>query len=370
MQRAFGVITKLDLCQTPTTYRDHYKKASAELIEKRFNPEHIYTACPRIQLLKENSDEYRIIDRKLRTFGDDLVEGFERSKAGLNKFIEYELPKTHLKQLIDLGRKRLVRYVIERLDKIKEKQLLPQNLAMMSIDEYIEQQNNECWDKTYFDKIFQPVFAKANHWHTTTMTQERARFIDDATQKFHDCFMDLTGEFVRRTHPIEQVIYQKHGYSKLQLNAHPTDNNAREALSMELEKMVDRTSDILAEHFYYKYICEMENILNEICPQMKDLYRTSLTLEKCINETHALILRVARPVIMATLRYSYLDNNVKQDAISELIYIVPAVAFNIANNADQDRGNGILGKEILKTAELLANTNEATTPLIRALFKK
>ena len=277
-----------------------------------------------------------------------MIEGFERTKAGLNKFIEYDLPKTHLKQLVDLGRKRLVRYVIERLDKIKEKQLLPQNLTMMSIDEYIEQQNNECWDKIYHEKIFQPVFAKANYWHTTTMTQERTRFIDDASQKFHDCFIDLTAEFVRRTHPIEQVIFQKHAYSKLQLNAHPTDNNTREALSIEFEKMVDRTSDILAEHFYYKYICEMENILNEICPEMKDLYRTSLTLEKCINQTHALILRVARSVIMATLRYSYLDYNVKQDAISELIHIVPAVAFNIAKNADQDGGVVFSEKKYLK----------------------
>ena len=61
MQRAFGVITKLDLCLTPTTYRDHYKKTYDELIEKRFNPGHIYTACARIQLLKENSEEYRIM---------------------------------------------------------------------------------------------------------------------------------------------------------------------------------------------------------------------------------------------------------------------------------------------------------------------
>ncbi|CAF3764414.1 unnamed protein product, partial [Rotaria sp. Silwood1] len=32
MQRAFGIITKLDLCQTPATYQDHYDKALNELI--------------------------------------------------------------------------------------------------------------------------------------------------------------------------------------------------------------------------------------------------------------------------------------------------------------------------------------------------
>ncbi|CAF0983340.1 unnamed protein product [Rotaria sordida] len=369
MQRAFGIITKLDLCQTPTIYQEHYEKASTELIDKHFKPEHIYAACSRIQILDENSEEFHVINRKLLSFGDDLKQGFERSKDGLNKFIEFELPKTHLKQLVDLGRMRLVRHVLERLDKIKQNQLWSQNLDMTSIDEYIKQHNTENWDQVYYEYIFQPAFAKANHWHTTIVTKERAKFVDNVKQKFHDSFLDLTGEFLKHSHPIEQLMFEAHGYSKLQLNAHPTDNDVRERLSIELEKIVDQTSNILAEHFYHQYICELENILNDICPQLKDLYHTKLTLEKCIYETHALILRVCRPVIMATLRYSHLDLPVKQDAINELIYIAPTVAFNIANIPDQDGDVGILGKEISKSAELLANKSEMTTSLIKTLFK-
>ncbi|CAF3900995.1 unnamed protein product [Rotaria sp. Silwood1] len=369
MQRAFGIITKLDLCQTPSIYQDHYDKAFNELIEKNFKPEHIYVACPRLQILDRSTEEFRIIDRKIHSFSDDLAQGFERSKDGLEKFIEYELPKTHLKQLIDLGRMRLVRHVLEGIDKIKEEKFLPQNLDI-SIDEYIKQQNIENWDQVYYENIFQPAFAKANHWHTTTITKERTKFIDDVKLKFHNFFLDLTKDFLKETHQIEQLMVETYGYTKLQLNAHPTDNQVREKLSIELEKLVDKASDILAEHFYDRYICELENILYDICPQLKDLYCTKLTLEKCRNETHALILRACRPVIMATLRYSHLDSAVKQDAINELIYIAPMVVFNIANASDKNNGGGLLSSIISKSVESLSSTNDMGTALIKTLFEK
>jgi hypothetical protein len=73
---------------------------------------------------------------------------------------------------------------------------------------------------------------------------------------------------------------------------------------------------------------------------------------------------------MATLRYSHLDPAVKQDAINELIYIAPTVAFNIANSPDRSGSSGILGMDIHKSVELLASKNEMTTSIIKTLFKK
>ena len=370
MQRAFGIITKLDLCQTPANYKDHYSKSYDELVDKRFKPEHIYVACPRLEIINPNSDEHQVISRKLNSFGNDLEHGFERSKEALNKFIEYELPKTHLKQLVELGRMRLTRPVSERLDQIKDKQLLPQNLADMSIDEYIKQQKTESWDQVYNDNIFQPAFAKANSWHTTIVTKERTEFIDDVRKTFHDSFLDRTQGFIKTIHEIEQLMFEEYGYNKLQLNSHPADNKVREELSMKLEKIVDETSDVLAKHFYHRYICGLENILNDVCPHLKDLYRTKLSLEKCTNETHALILRVCRPVITATLRYSHLDPAVKQDAINELIYIAPTVAFNIANATDRSGSSGILGLNIHQSVEVLAGKSQMTTSIINTLFNK
>ncbi len=367
MQRAFGIITKLDLCHTPAIYQDHYDKAYNELIEKKFKQEHIYVACPRMQIIDRNSEEHHNISLKLKSFGNNVVNGFERSKEALNKFIEYELPKTHLKQLVELGRMRLVQSVLERLDQIKEKQLLPQNLGDTSIDEYIQQQKTESWDRVYADNIFKPAFAKANEWHTTIVTKERAAFIDDVRQTFHNAFLERTKQFLQSTQNIEQRMFEAYDYSKIQLNPHEIDNGVRRELSFKLEKIVDETSDVLAKYFYHRYICGLQNILNDVCPHLKGLYRPKLTLEKCTNETHALILRVCRPVIAATLRYSHLDPTVKMDAVKELIYIAPTVAYNIANSSDR---SGIVGIDIHKSVELLIDQNEMTTLIIRTLFKK
>ncbi|CAF1579537.1 unnamed protein product [Rotaria magnacalcarata] len=370
MERAFGIITKLDLCQTAEKYQEHYAKAANELFSKDFKQEHIYVACPRIQILDPNCEEFRVIEHKLRNFGEELEHGFEQSKRGLKHFIECELPKTHLKQLVDLGRMRLARSVLDRLEQIKEKQLLPENLTKMSIDEYIKEYNIEKWDHIYNKDIFVPAFTKVNVWHTTIITKQRSQFIDGVKQKFFSSFMDHTKELIERKHPIEQLIYETRGYSKVQLNTHPIDNAERESLSVELEKIVDKTSDILAEYFFHEYICEFENILNEVCPQLRDLYRAKLTMEKCKNETHALILRVCRPIIMASLRYSHSDLEPKRDAISYLISIAPIVAFNIANSLDRDGTSGALGKEIYEAAESLAAKNTPSAAIIKALFKK
>lgn len=370
MQRAFGIITKLDLCQTSTIYQDHYTKSFDELVEKRFKPEHIFAACPRVEIIAKNSEEYSVITQKLRHFGDGLEHGFEQAKKNLNKFIEFELPKTRLKQLIQLGRMQLDQVVRERLNLIKERQLLPQNLTGMSIDEYIKQQRNENWDRVYEEKIFKPAFVNANHWHAIVVTKERVKFIEDVKKTFCDDFHERTKSFLQSEEDIERPIFETYEYSKLQINAHPTDNQVRGQLSCRLEQIVDETSNILATYLYHQYVCGLEKIINDVCPYFKDLYQTKLTLEKCIHETHALVLRICRPVITATLRYSHLDPVVKTSAINELIFIAPTVAYNIAMSADQNGSSGIVGMDIHSSIEALAAENQMTTSIIRALFNK
>ncbi|CAF3332681.1 unnamed protein product [Rotaria socialis] len=367
MQRAFGILTKLDLCSTRAIYLEHYEKCKGELIDKLFNPSRIFAACPRLELLEEGSDEYRAIDGKLRHF-DNLKNGFELAKAALNAFIEYELPKTHLNQLLDLGKTRLFRFVNEALEIVRQKQLLPENLAIMSIDEYLKVHNTEHWDRYYYEDRFKPTFAKANEWHSTIVTRDRSKFINDTKQKFHDCFLELTKEFMQPQQRIDKLMYEVYGYTKLILNAHPPDNIQREKLSFELESIVDKTSDHLAQHFYHSYVCELESILNEISPEEKDLYRTKLSLEQCRYEVHALIFRICRPVIMAALRYSRSDFHCKEEAIRELIYIAPIVAYKIVNDRTQDK-RGELALMIPNLAELLLKGGNGTCErLIQSLF--
>ena len=367
MQRAFGIITKLDLCLTPTIYQDHYDKAYQELIDKCFKPEYIYVACPRAHIIKETSEEYNVINAKFRIFGNDLALGFQRSKEALNKFIEYELPKTHLKQLVDLGRMRLDRAVAERLNHIKINQLLPQILADMSVDEYITRQKIESWDLVYDENIFQPAFAKANFWISTVITKERTEFCDGVRQTFHDTFRERTKQFIRSTQDIEQRMFEQYEYSRLQSSAHKTDDEVRQELCFQLEEIVDETSDVLAKYFHNRYVCGLEEVLYNVCPNLRNLYRTKLTLEKCTNETHALILRVCRPIITAIVRHPHSDPASRTTAINELIYTAPAVAFNIAKASGS---NGVVGTDIYKSVEELASKNEMTTLIIRTLFNQ
>ena len=368
MQRAFGIITRLDLCLTPTTYADHHGKAVNELITKKFKRDHIYVACARIESVQENSDEYRAIQQKLNAFGEDLRHGFERSKDALNKFIEYELPKTHLKQLIELGRARLCHSVTERLNIIREKRLIPDDLVDVSVDDYIRQQKMESWDQIFETNIFQPTFEKANEWHSEIVTTERLKFIEDVRQKFHDTFREKTKQFLSSTEDIQQRLHQTYTYTKLQLNPHQLDNDIREQLCFTLEQIVDDTSDILAKHFYDQYVCGLESIIHNACPYLKDLYRAHLTLERCMHETHALVLGICRPMIIATLRHSHLDSEVKTNAITEFIYVAPTVAYNIACTSGQQGSNSIAETNICNSIQFLINNNEMTTKIIRTLF--
>ncbi|CAF4051680.1 unnamed protein product [Rotaria sp. Silwood2] len=370
MERAFGIITKLDLCQTAEKYQEHYMKAAQELLDKNFKSERVYAACPRLQTLNPGSEEFRVIDHKVHHFGEELANGFENSKHGLKNFIEFELPKTHLKQLFDIGRMQLTRLVLERLQRIKEKQLLPENIMKMSIDDYVKEYNIEKWDELFREHIFSPMCRRAHTWHTTVITKERSKFLAGVKKNFYNTFMERTKQFMERRHPVEDMIFEMPNYAKIHLNTHPIDNSERESLCAELEKIVDKSSDILAEYFYHQYICQFENILNEVCPQLRDLFRSKLTIEKCRNETHALVLRVCRPIIIAALRFSHTDLEPKRDAIRCLINCAPIVAFRVVNFGDGGRDNGIFDMEILNEVEQLSGKNTATAIILKALFKK
>lgn len=57
MKRAFGIITKLDLCQTRAKYPEHRAKTQSELEQKGFLNEHIFTVAANINLLEETKSD-------------------------------------------------------------------------------------------------------------------------------------------------------------------------------------------------------------------------------------------------------------------------------------------------------------------------
>jgi hypothetical protein len=85
-----------------------------------------------------------------------------------------------------------------------------------------------------------------------------------------------------------------------------------------------------------------------------------MTLEKCKNETNALVMRICEPLITATLRYSHKDTDVREDAINHLLYIAPIVAQKLctSHNIEQnDSGIEVpnIVKGILKVLDITDN---------------
>ena len=334
MQRAFGIITNLERCETKSIYNDHYKKARQGLVDIGFKEENIYKACLRVRLLDKHSEEHQSIMNKIKQF-DGLENGFEECHKGLKNFIEYELPKTHLKQLIELIRD-VSRYVTRGLDIVKK--VLPIDSEKMRIDDYIKNRNIEKWDEDFDKKFYEPIFAEANFWQKTEFTKNRAKFLKDTKDFFLIHFNERTIDFIKKQHPVEKRTFEKHGFTALHPYSHPTEDEIREELCFELEENVIKTSDDLAQYLYDIYIFKLENKLNKYLDEY-DLYRTKLTLQQCKYELLSLVLRVCRPVITATLRFSHLNNDTRQDAINQLIYIAPIVAYNLCASDSENEGN-------------------------------
>ena len=336
MKRAFGIITKLDHCHTRDEHVDHLTKARRELINKGFQEDHIFAACSIINLLEPTSEQYKAIIRKIEHF-DDLQYGFQQCKEALNRFIEQELPKTHFNQLIDFGWTKIYRYVLECQSNVKK--LLPPEVNLTdeaSFDNHFKQENDQKWDQIYQEKIFQPTFDKANIWQKTVLEQERATFIESTKTKFHDHFTSLTNEFVTRPVVIHQLMMKRYGYTVFHSPSQTIDDQLREALSFELEEFVLQTANMLARHLYDEYVCRLETVLNEISPEEnEDLYRTQkLSHAICEYEIRAVILRICRPSITATLRFSHSDRRCRRSAVDELILIAPTVACHLCESSD------------------------------------
>lgn len=74
----------------------------------------------------------------------------------------------------------------------------------------------------------------------------------------------------------------------------------------------------------------MEKILNQtFCPEDPDIFKTTLTENNCFIEVRTLLIRVYRPLIIATLRWSHQSQDLRESAVEELNRGAPWVAFRI-----------------------------------------
>ena len=368
MKRAFGIITKLDLCQTRAKYREHLAKTQSELEQKGFLTEHIFPVAANISLLEETkSDLYSLkqLQEHIQSY-ETLPDGFNKCKKILNNYIEYQLPYSRFRQVVTIAQQKIFRYVQDAL-KLGE-ELIPIDTEQVSLDDYIKQINSEKWNEIFDQERYQPVLAKASYWQKETLALKRNECTKNLTQFFYDQFQFSTEDIINKYHPIEQVMLEQHDISIFQMNPYDIETKERQKIVLSMFQAIKDTSKELAVFMYEKYVNELEKILNNICPEQGDLFQSSLTIEHCITEVQTLISRVTHPIVIATIRWPRVYNDNRLEAARELARIAPIIAFNVRENNQKD-SNESLGKTMEIILEgIMANKSEMG--ILMALFRR
>ncbi|CAF0999602.1 unnamed protein product [Didymodactylos carnosus] len=130
------------------------------------------------------------------------------------------------------------------------------------------------WDRTYPEQRYQLTYDKANLWRRTILIMYCSQFFDNSKKTFRDRFLELTEEFAQQLPPIKERTLKLADTNALHLNTHSVDDQLRKNLTSNFLKIVNKTSNDLAQHLYQKYIYEMEVVLNKICPEENNLFRT------------------------------------------------------------------------------------------------
>lgn len=371
MKRAFGIITKLDLCQTRAKYREHRAKTQSELEQKGFLTEHIFTVAANISLLEETKSDLehlKQLKEHIHSY-DSLVDGFNKCKQTLTDYIEYQLPHSRFRQILNIAQQKIVRYVQDAL-KLGQ-QLIPIDTEQISLDDYIKQINTEKWNEIFDKERYQPTLAKASFWQKETFALKRNECTRTLTRFFHDQFQSSTEDIINKYHPVEQVMLEQHDISIFQMNPYDIETKEREKIVESMLQAVKDTSNELAIYMYEKYIHELDKILNEICPEQGDLFQSSLTIEHCAIEVRTLISRVTHPIIIATIRWPHVYDDNRIEAARELARIAPIIAYNVRENS-QIQSNGTtqnLGKTMGIILEGIM-TDNTQIGMLMALFRR
>jgi hypothetical protein len=202
MKRAFGIITKLDLCQTREKFIVHRNKSCLELEQKGFPRKNIYVVSAHLALLEETrSDTSQLQQTKERIArSDSLTDGFDECKNALGDYIENELPNTRLQQVHSIAHQKFARYVQDTL-KLGQ-QLVLIDVKQTTLDDYIKRINTEKWDEIFDEERYQPVLARAACWTNSTLTVHREECSEAIIRYFSDRFQACAQEIINKNHPV------------------------------------------------------------------------------------------------------------------------------------------------------------------------
>ncbi|CAF0816529.1 unnamed protein product [Didymodactylos carnosus] len=129
-----------------------------------FSPQNIYAAAAQLTLLEQTqtTTEMEQLKVKLRQY-DRLTDRFDQIKRALSRYVQYELPKSHMKQVNDIVEQNKKRYVNEAL--LVAKEFIPTDFNQnKSIDDYLKQLNAEKWDEIFENDFYEATLKTANSW--------------------------------------------------------------------------------------------------------------------------------------------------------------------------------------------------------------
>ncbi|UJR33961.1 hypothetical protein I4U23_021377 [Adineta vaga] len=346
MKRAFGIITKLDSCQTQMKYQEHYTKAKLELEQKGFRSEHIFPVATNVTLLEETKGdrtELRQVKTKIQKYGT-LLQGFDQCKEKLNYFIEEELPQTRLKQIITITEDKIVSHINDVLRLFQ--QISSADISTISSDDYIKQLSLNEWNDIFENKRYQPILARASRWQKETLVINRTECQNILTQTFAENFQKFSQSITIQSHLIEHAMLEQHDIAVFQMNSYEVDDKQRKTITFEILRAINKASDHLVIFMYNKYIIELQKIFNAICPEQNNFFQIDLTMEHYAIEVKTLILRVIHPLIIATIRWSHTNYVNRKNAVEDFIRIAPIIAFDIrqSNSEISSHENGSFKK--------------------------
>ncbi|CAF1521807.1 unnamed protein product [Rotaria sordida] len=312
------------------------------------------------------------IKEHIAEFGS-LPNGFDECKKALNNYMENELPHSRLRQVISIAQQKVVRYVQDTLK--LDRQLIPIDMKQIALDDYIKQMNTEKWDEIFTNERYESVLHRAACWQKEALVVNRTECTRKLTNYFYEQFQVCTEDIINNDHPIEQIMFERHDIALFQMNPYDIETVEREKITVAMLKAVVQASNELAIYMYDTYVNELEKHLNEICPEQGDLFQGSLTQERCLIEVQTLVLRVARPVVTATIRWPHVYKDNRVEAAKELTRVAPTIAFNVyednrtKSSSLLSDGVSILAKTIGTVLEMYMNKN-APMALVMTLFRR
>ena len=230
-------------------YSEHRAKTQLELEQKNFLHEHIFTVAANVSLLEEthsDQDQLKQIKERVHQY-DSLLDGFNKCKQTLNNYIEYELPHSRFRQVVNMAQQKISRSV---QDAIKVgRQLIPSDTEE-SLDSYIKRLNTEKWNEIFDKERYLPVLSKAAYWQKDTLAMKRYDCTKDLVKYFHGEFQVNTEEIIKKSHSIEQDMLERHDIAVFQMNPYDIETQEREKIVENMLQAVKYTSQVLANYMY------------------------------------------------------------------------------------------------------------------------